>query len=92
MEEEKTMIPCVAWIPKGRYNWSGFARHKPKTAAEMDKEMQELMENEDIKEEIEQYKKRQQGQLEEMGRLLWTRRGRWPGSSVRQRKPDRRRG
>lgn len=48
---------------------TGFALYKPKTTADMDKEMQELMENEDYKEEMERYQKRQKGELEEMGTL-----------------------
>lgn len=35
----------------------------------MDKEMQELMENEEYKEEIEKYRKKQRGEFEEMGSL-----------------------
>ena len=33
----------------------------------MDKEMQQLIENEDYKEELERYKKKQKGEFEEMG-------------------------
>lgn len=39
----------------------------------MDKEMQEMMENDDFKEELERYKKKQKGDYEEMGSLLSTR-------------------
>ena len=39
----------------------------------MDRDMQEMIEDEDYKEELDRYRKRQKGELEEMGRFCLSR-------------------
>jgi hypothetical protein len=70
MEEEKSMIPCICWIPKGKLLiHRGYAKTRPRTNADVDKEMQEMLNDEELKEELAKHQKKHKGELEEMGIL-----------------------
>ena len=47
---------------------AGYAKAKPKTNQDIDREMQAMLEDEDMKAEIEQHRLRQKGHAEELGR------------------------
>lgn len=58
MQAGKSMIPCIQWIPKGRWFLTpkiGYAKQNPVTNADLEKQMQDMMTNEELQKHKEKY-------------------------------------
>ena len=80
---------CLCGMDTSRWERrdQGYARTRPKTNADIDREMQEMMEDEEVKMQVERHKKIQMGEYEEMGLVGSPRRRRWRVARVCQREP-----